>query len=245
MSTISGVSSTGSAWPDISTRASARSERMFAKVDADGNGGVDKSELQTMLDDISKKSGKTLGSADDLMTKMDSNGDGSLSKDELAAGMKSLMPRPASTVQFAQRGAGGPPPECPPPDGASASGTSSTSTDPLDTNGDGVVSAEERMAGELKDVMKDLFAAADTDRDKSISPGEADTFKQKLNDVFDKAIQGIQTGSDTASTGSQTEAEKQSSGFSLSSFITEVLKQYSQTASASSTTSSPSISVAA
>ena len=157
--------------------ASSRFDRLFSKVDADGSGNVDKSELQTMLDKISERSGQSLGDSDELMTKLDSDGDGSLSKSELEAGMKDLMPPPSSTMEFAQR-AGGPPPG-PPPDGAgpndsSDSSDSSTtasstasSTDPLDTNGDGKVSTEERVAAVVKDFMKNLVAALSSDQDAS------------------------------------------------------------------------------
>ena len=164
MSTISGISSASSAWSEMSsTRASARADKMFSKVDADGSGSVDTSELQSMLDDISTHTGNTLGRADEVLKKMDSDGSGSLSKDELDTGMKSLMPPPSSTVDFAQRS--GPPPEGgpPPSSGAESGSRSSSTTDPLDSNGDGVVSAQESAAGKLKEAMKALFSAvADT-----------------------------------------------------------------------------------
>ncbi len=189
MSTISGISSASSAWSEMSSsaRSTSRADRMFAKVDADGSGSVDKTELQGMLDKMAEKSdGNTLGSADDLMTKMDSDGDGSLSQDELDMGMKSLMPKPSSTIDFAQRSGGSRPP--PPPSGDSdATGSSTSSTDPLDTNGDGTVSAEERAAGAVKDMVKDLFAAMGSDGDESVSKSEFAAFKDKLDAMFGSA----------------------------------------------------------
>ena len=184
MSTISGVSSASSAWSQMSgsARSTSRADRMFAKVDADGSGSVDKTELQGMLDKMAEKSGNTLGSADDLMTKMDSDGNGSLSKDELDTGMKSLMPKPSSTVDFAQRSGGSRPP--PPSGDSDATGSSTSSTDPLDTNGDGTVSAEERAAGAVKDMVKNLFAAMDSDGDESVSKSEFAAFKDKLDAMF-------------------------------------------------------------
>jgi Ca2+-binding EF-hand superfamily protein len=160
---------------------------LFAKVDADGSGSVDKTELQGMLD---KMTGNTLGSSDDLMTKMDSDGDDSLSTSELDEGMKSLMPPPSSTVDFAQRGGSTPPPpppgDGPPPGSGEASGrtSASSSTDLLDTNGDGSVSAEERAAGAVKDMVQDLFKAMDSDGDQSVSKSEFAAFKEKLDALF-------------------------------------------------------------
>jgi len=185
MSTISGISSASSAWSEMSSsaRSTSRADRMFAKVDADGSGSVDKTELQGMLDKMAEKSdGNTLGSADDLMTKMDSDGDGSLSQDELDEGMKSLMPKPSSTVDFAQRSGSRPPP--PPPGDSDTTGSSTSSTDPLDTNGDGTVSTEERTAGAVKDMVKELFTAMDSDGDESVSKSEFAAFKEKLDAMF-------------------------------------------------------------
>lgn len=177
MSTISAVGNTGSAWSDLSSsRASAMKAKMFEKVDSDGSGAVDKTELQGLLDHIAEKSGKTLGSADDLLGKMDADGNGSLSSDELDAGMKSLMPAPSSTVDFAQQRSDappGPPPGGPPPgggaDGAGASSSSTSSTDPLDTDGNGTVSAQERAAGALKELLQSLASVMNTDGGKQVS----------------------------------------------------------------------------
>ncbi len=157
MSSISGLGG--------SNAFAAMQQRMFKRADGDGSGSVDASELQSMLDDISQHTGASFDDSAAVLAKMDSNGDGSLNADELASGMKDLMPPPPSTVAMAQQrgggpaGAGGPPPGPPPGgarnDGDDAGSTGSTSgssaaTDPLDTNGDGTVSAQERMLGELK-----------------------------------------------------------------------------------------------
>jgi hypothetical protein len=151
--------------------------------------------------------------------------------------MKSLMPAPASTVDFAQQSQGMPPPP-PPSDGAGSCSSSSSATDPLDTNGDGTVSAEERAAGALNDAIATLFAAADTNGDKTISQSEADTLKEKMDTV----VQGLQDSSSASTSSSST---SDTSGFSLSAFVDLVLKQYAQGAAASAgadATSSLSVS---
>jgi len=211
MTTISGTANTHGGWSRThsagtsSSGGTSRADRMFSKVDADGSGSVDKSELQGMLDKIAEKTGSSLGSADDLMSKMDSDGNGSLSKDELAAGMKSLMPAPSSTVDFAQQNNGGMPP--PPP--------------PLDKD--------------TSNSLQKLFAAADTDGDKTISPSEADALKQKM----DAVIQSLQDGSATSSSSSSSTSGDTSS-FNLSAFVDLVLKQYAQGAASSTAASATS-----
>ncbi len=99
MSSISGVSSQSNAWANA--QRSQMQAKMFSKVDTDSSGGVNPTELQTLFTDISQKTGKTLD-AQELFTTMDSNADGSLTNDELVTGMKSVMPPPPSTLEFAQ-----------------------------------------------------------------------------------------------------------------------------------------------
>jgi Ca2+-binding EF-hand superfamily protein len=92
MSAISGVSSASSSWFDMRSQMQAK---MLAKADTDKSGGVDKTELQGVLDDIAEKTGvAATGDTAELFGKMDADGDGSLSGEELAEGMKSVMPKP-------------------------------------------------------------------------------------------------------------------------------------------------------
>jgi Ca2+-binding EF-hand superfamily protein len=167
MSTISGVSGSSNAWAALNTQRSQHQAKMFAKVDADSSGGVDQAELSTMLDDISKKTGTSLGDSKELFTKMDSNADGSLSSDELDAGMKALMPPPPSTMDFAQsRGMGG------------SDGSQDDLFAKVDTDGDGSVSKDELqvLADKMKsdtgqDVVQD-FSKLDTDGDGKLTQTE-------------------------------------------------------------------------
>lgn len=167
MSTISGVSGSSNAWAALNTQRSQHQAKMFAKVDADSSGGVDQAELSTMLDDISKKTGTSLGDSKELFTKMDGNADGSLSSDELDAGMKALMPPPPSTMDFAQsRGTGG------------SGGSQDDLFAKVDTDGDGSVSKDELqvLADKMKsdtgqDVVQD-FSKLDTDGDGKLTQTE-------------------------------------------------------------------------
>ena len=236
MSTISAVGGASSAWADYgSSRANAMKEKMFAKVDQDGSGGVDKTELQGMLDEIGQKSGTSLGSADDLLGKMDSDGNGSLSQDELDSGMKSLMPAPSSTLDFAQQHSGGgmPPPPASGGGGdnsasATSSSSSSSNTDPLDTNEDGVVSAQERAAGELKDLIKALTGAADKDSGTQVSQTDSTLVVTQFQTTLDSTT-GTQTAGESSSS-----AEGSSSGsqdrLNLSALRDLIRNEYSKAA---------------
>ena len=196
MSTINATSSSSNAWASVSAQRNQHQAKMFAKVDTDGSGGVDLTELSTLVSDISKKTGVSLGDSKELFNKMDSNADGSLSSDELGQGMKDIMP-PPSTVSLAgasQRPSGPPPAGGPGgPRGsssASASNTANTTYDPLDTNQDGTVSEMERLAGALKE----LAQTTETDSSGNTSSTELAKLAQKLYDQISTNLYGGSSG---------------------------------------------------
>lgn len=176
MSTISGVSASNGSdpWAAMKAQRSQMQAKMFAKVDTDGNGSVNQTELGTMLDTVSQKTGATFDDAAKVFTAMDSNADGSLSSDELGEGMKSLMPPPPppSTMDFAQT--------------RSSSGSASTGSagddlfSKLDTDGSGGVSNDELQA--LFDKM-----ASDSGASNTSGPSASDVFS-KLDTNGDGAL---------------------------------------------------------
>lgn len=163
MSTISGVSSSGDAWAAMKAQRSQMQAKMFSKVDTDSSGGVDKTELQSLIDDVAKKSGITNSSStDELFSKMDANSDGSLTADELGKGMKEILP-PPSTMDFAQ----------------SRSDSTSSQDDlfsKVDTDGNGAVSKDE-----LQSLMDKMAADGDTSSTSSTSASSSDS-----SDMFAK-----------------------------------------------------------
>ncbi len=177
MSTISGVNGSGNgAWAAVQAQRSQHQARMFAKVDTDGNGSVNQSELDTMLSDISQRAGVNFGDSKELFSKMDANADGSLSSDELKSGMKQLMP-PPSTMEFANSRR---------QDGVGAEGGE---TDDLfskvDNNSDGSIDASElkAFADKIKsDTGQDVserLGKLDTDGDDKVSKGEFEAGRPK------------------------------------------------------------------
>jgi Ca2+-binding EF-hand superfamily protein len=165
MSAISSISASGHAWANATAQRSQMQAKMFNKVDADGNGGVDQTELQALFTDISKKTGAVLDAAEQFSA-MDSNADGSLNSDELAQGMQSLMPPPPSTMAFAQS--------------RITSGQSGDLFAKVDSNSDGSVDEAEMTA--FTDKMK-----AETGRDSpaSFSTLDADGDGSLTQDEFD------------------------------------------------------------
>lgn len=201
MSTISGVGGVNRPWDSGLSRQAEHEARLFAKVDSDGSGGVDATELAAMLAHTGQS-----GDSAELLKKMDGDGDGSLTQDELSQGMRDLMPPPTSTLAFAQQrgtagdesrfatsdGDGGGPPSRaqfdagrpPPAQPATSAGTTATTSaasadnDRLDTNKDGTVSEIERLAGELKVLAQ---GAGSSESSKPLDP-EIAQLAQKLYD---------------------------------------------------------------
>lgn len=128
-------------------RASAMQQQfaqnLYSSLDSDSSGGISADELTSAL----TSAGQSSTDASSLFSSLDSDEDGSISEDELTSALK-------------QADANRPPPPPPPPandsgtsatSSASSSGSSvsaggTTSYDPLDTNKDGYVSEQERMA---------------------------------------------------------------------------------------------------
>lgn len=150
---------------------------LFGKVDADGSGGIDSTELADLMNRMGESGSDT--AASDRLAEQDTDGDGSLSATEFEAGRPQGPGGPG--------GPGGMPP--PPPAGGASGAASSTETDPLDTNGDGVVSAEERAAAAEEDPLQALMQSIDSDGDGQISAKEVEGFVHQLAGQLQAAAQ--------------------------------------------------------
>lgn len=182
---------------------------LFAKVDTDGDNAISSTELQALLEAMSGGTASQTGvSSDDAFATLDTDGDGSLTQAEFDAG------RPAGQGGHGGGigGPGGMPP--PPPAGAaqdSDSSTASAQDDALDTNGDGVVSLSERLAGQTASVQQDavaaLFQSIDTDGDQQISSSESSAFIQALTSAYGSSATSSTSAQDGASTASSPRGE--------------------------------------
>lgn len=144
MSSISNVSATSAAWRPARPDPAKMAEDLFKKLDTDGGGSIDATELATAL----KGAGKAdAGASAALMKGLDGDGDNKVTKEELSAGMQKLADQfeakfNSSRTSHAEGG--------PPAGGAPAGGASSSAAqkqyDAADKNEDGTVTTEERQA---------------------------------------------------------------------------------------------------
>jgi Ca2+-binding EF-hand superfamily protein len=76
-----------------STSAKARQEEMFAKMDTNGDGSIDKTEFAAFAPPQQAGASQQMPSVDEMFAQIDSDGDGSITKSEMEALEKS-HPRP-------------------------------------------------------------------------------------------------------------------------------------------------------
>src|SRR5450830_2093935 len=198
MSSLSSVTQSSNGWanamPPKPAGGGKATERLFSEFDTDSSGSVDSTELQSLLSDVSQKTGLSISSstAADLLSASDSNGDGGLSASELDSALKSVLPPPPSTLDFVQSRSSG----------SSNSSTSTTTAtgqadddlfSQLDTNGDSSVSQDElqslldQMASDQGNTSSALSASEvisqlDSNGDGGLSASEFDAARPQGQD---------------------------------------------------------------
>jgi Ca2+-binding EF-hand superfamily protein len=153
-------------------------KEMFKKLDANSDGGIDKSEF---LNGTKKKDGTANKNAEKIFAEIDSNSDGKIDETENTAAVKKM----------AQKGPPPSKPQGPPPGGASGTSTSSTSSstnkyNKMDANKDGVVSTQEKLEYILKLLEEsETTDSADSDYDQF---GQPDTESSSVQNTFSLSV---------------------------------------------------------
>lgn len=89
--TISGLSGLSGMMGNMDISAiQQRQEQRFAEIDQNGDGSLDKTEFQSVVDMISSKTGETVD-IDEAFSRIDTNSDGVIDQSELEADFKSHM----------------------------------------------------------------------------------------------------------------------------------------------------------
>lgn len=134
----------------LSQMASMRSHmgNPFEKVDANGDGSLDETEISTMADKVSEMTGESVGK-NDILTKLDTDGDGLVNPEEFKAG-RPKGPPPGMMGVGVQ---GGSMQSLLDLLNDSEDDEESSFQDSLDTNGDGIVDVQEAIEG-MKSVLQ-------------------------------------------------------------------------------------------
>lgn len=167
---INGINSGNSLMGQLNmTSAKPKPEEIFAKIDSNGDGSIDKTELQSFSEQISNRDGDTI-EISKMFANIDTDSDGLISQEEF------LAAKPAEP-----RGMG--PGQPPDPEAVFSQ---------MDVNGDGSIDKNEMKAfmekmpghgGQTPDIDK-MFSETDSDGDGKISKEEfvaAETKRHQQN----------------------------------------------------------------
>jgi Ca2+-binding EF-hand superfamily protein len=192
-------------------------QKMFSKIDTNGDGSIDKNEMATLIQQ------NTSSLVDDMFSKMDTDKDNLISQIESNSGLAKLG-QEMKKSGAGMSGMSGPPP--PPPEQV---------FDTADTNKDGVVSKDELSAvmGSKGGDIDKLFSEVDTDGDGLISRTEDEAFRAKRPEPMQ------QNESSSASTSTGTSGVADVSQDWQSELFSALMKNLF--ASSSSTSSSTSL----
>ena len=142
---ISGIASGGGfgaagVWGEQRPDRSQMQAKFFEKADANGDGGIDKTELGDAISRVKERSGATADvDVDALLTELDSSGDGSISQAELSENDRALFETLRGQLGGRSFRAAGPPP---PPQAENADDLFAS----LDADEDGSISKDELTA---------------------------------------------------------------------------------------------------
>jgi hypothetical protein len=173
---VSGIGSSSNI--DIAQMAAS----FFNKADVNGDGGIDKSELTTMMAN-GPDGGKGTFDVDNVFAVGDANGDGTIDQTENENQLKKIGEE--MQTRSAQ-GGGKPPASGAPPSGGASGGSSSSSKvyDSRDTNKDGTVSAQEAFTYSL------------IHPETSQGSRNSDSVKLAIDDLLNQVKTGTKYGSE-------------------------------------------------
>jgi len=165
---VSGISGGAYAAPDTT----ALLQKLFKKLDKNGDGSVTKDELKTALSDANSGSAVSDSTVDDLFTQLDADGSGDVSELELEAAGQQMRPPPG--------GPGGP--GC--AGGPSASNMAQGLFQTADTDGDGKITKDQLFSalsqnGPTPDNMDQIWSETDSDGDGYATLTELQTAMEK------------------------------------------------------------------
>lgn len=163
-----GSSSVNASMPRGKPNFEEMANELLSSMDSDANGSIDKAEFSAA---VSASQSEDSASSDDIFSLLDTDGSGSMSSEELISALKNMKPEGAP-----------PPPPPPPPKEESTSSQDSSSSEifaALDTNEDGVVSADELQA---------LFADNTSSETDDSSKSEENMLANMKKNLFDKVL---------------------------------------------------------
>lgn len=205
-------------------------EKAFAKMDANGDGGVDKSELSAFLQKTSSTNSTGTSTStsdssdvDDLFDDMDADSDGSITQQEASDAVNNMLKQLQGQMMNARVGGGGgmpPPPPMGPPPGAEQSDEEMFSS--IDSDSDGNISQTE-LAAMLDQTSKNSGANQGPSVDDILSRDDTDGDGQISKDEFSTAMSQRRSETESRMNGA---GNSQNATANADAFIASLLRQY-------------------
>ena len=239
---MSSISSVGSGYSNYSAMSSSTSSTtgarghhrpdpakmasdLFSQLDTSNKGYIEKSDLQSALDQVSGSSNASAtsstsnsNSADALFSKLDGDGDGKVTQDEMSTGLKQLADQLDSQFnQMRMQGSGGAGEmhgKAPPPPPENDAGFSQ---DELTSQLNEIGSSDSQRSSLISNIVNN-FSEADTNGDGKVNAKEAM--------AYDKASQSSSSSSGTTNSSNSTDSA--SSDLQVMKQIMELMKAYGQ-----------------
>lgn len=229
----------GTSPPDIAKMQ----EKVFAKMDANNDSGIDKSELSAFLQktastkNASDSNASDSSDIDDLFSAMDADGDGSITQQESSDAVSNLLKQLQGQMMNSRMGGAGgmPPPMGPPPDAKPSAEEMFSS---IDSDSDGNISQTE-LSTMLEQTSEKQGASRGFSVDDIISRDDANGDGQISQDEFSAATSYRRGAMESPlnDAGNSQNATASSADANADAFIASLLRQY-QTLSQGSANSS-------
>jgi Ca2+-binding EF-hand superfamily protein len=224
--------------PDPSKMA----ENLFSRLDTKGQGYIEKSDLQSALEQLSSSgdSGSS-ASVDQVFSSLDGNGDGKVTKDEMASSLQKIAAELDSQFnklrEGGMNGASGMPPP-PPPQGAEGSDDTGYTKEELTSQLKEIGSSDSKRSSLISNIV-DNFEKADSDGDGKVS------FKEAM--AYDHASQAGASGGGSSATASGSSATSGSNKLDsqIMKQIMELMRAYGSDSGSSVSSLMESISTTA
>lgn len=135
-------------------------QKLFSKSDANTDGKLDTSEIDSLLETLQSSSSDSSLTSDSIVSAFDTDGDGAVTGSEFDAGFKKIGDEMQSAMLAMQESGQMPPPPAGPPPGASSDSSTSSDDDDDDTT-------------TVSDLMKLLESYSSNDSEETASTDDS------------------------------------------------------------------------
>lgn len=211
---------------------SSLASTLFTRLDTKSQGFIEKTDLQSAFDKISKTGSASSSSVDEVFASLDGDSDGKVTQSEMTTSMQKLADQLDSQLgsmrmsdamggQGGPGGAGGMPPP-PPPSGSGGRDDAGFTQDELSSQLTEIGSSDSKRSSLISNIVAN-FDEADTDSDGKVSMKEAMAYDQTSSTSSTTAA-SASASSDSSSASSSSDSNSE---FAVMMKIMQLAQSYS------------------